>query len=44
MQEADSPLIVNCDAIVNCLYVNTWEGKGFIVILDSHLMKLILQH
>ena len=30
MQEADSPLIVNCDAIVDyCLYVNTWEGKGF---------------
>ena len=43
MKEADSPLIVNCDANVDqFLHVNTWEGRGFIVILDSHLMKLIL--
>lgn len=25
-----------CDAIVNnCFYVNTWEGRGFMVILDT---------
>ena len=41
MQEADRPLILNCDATVNlCLYVYTWEGRGFIVILDSHLMVI----
>ena len=44
VQERDSPLIANCDAIVNyCLYVNTWEGKSFIVILDTPYGINVLQ-
>ena len=36
VQETNSLLIVNCEAIENrCLYVKTREGRGFITILDT---------
>ena len=36
VQETDSPLIVNYEAIESrCLYVKTREGRGFITILDT---------